>query len=866
MPYFTHLGTLADGAQAYLTAVTGLQVAAGTNGARLYSASAADTGAGGGVLVWDMAGTGAATVIRQGNYTITGDGLPAPGGITICELGGRQYVLAYGQSDPGVAGFRFSDTGDINGRITLDIGVGALTALVCTPPDADGDVTFYSTARDTPGIAVQNVAADGSAGSASMVAADAGVVTALLRVTADGRDWLIATHPDGQAVASYQIAPDGSLSAAGSAGTAQGLFMTVPDLLQSVVLDGVTYVLAGDAGTSTIAVMELAADGTLIPRDQIGDTLDTRFQAISVLDSVTVGDRVFVIAGGGDDGLTLMTLLPGGRLLHLETIPDDLDMALAGLSALEMHAVGGRIDVFATGFRDPALTRLSVDPGDGDLLTGTAGADVLVGTAYGDIIMDGAGSDVMTGGAGADVFVMARDGVADTITDFRQGTDRIDLSAWGRIYGPQGLDIAATGSGMTITYGSETLHVQAASGTTIDIDALRAADLVDLWHLTLTPAMTPPPSATVPRDDARRTIAGTDDVDRIAAPSSDAAYDAIAAQVVRLYQATLGRSPDTVGHQSWSRILDAGQQTLVQVADGFMGSAEFTGIYGATGTSAFVTLLYENVLGRAPDGAGLAAWSNAIDTGTRSRAEVVLGFSESAEFIARTADVALQYALASAQAIWADDVFRLYQATLDRAPDEAGLLGWSAALGQGRSYLDTVQGFVDSPEFQAKYGSSSNVDFVTLLYNNVLDRAPEGAGLTGWTDLLDSGARSRTQVVQGFAQSLEFIAKTAAPLHDWMNDRGVVNRVDGAGGDDLLFGSPLVDAFVFRAGDAGHDTLVGLDAWDRLEFEGFGYADAADARAQFSQAGQDVLFADGDVAVTFVDTDLAMMSDAMIWV
>ena len=71
----------------------------------------------------------------------------------------------------------------------------------------------------------------------------------------------------------------------------------------------------------------------------------------------------------------------------------------------------------------------------GDLLTGGAGANTLYGTVKADVLFGGAGRDTMTGGAGADTFAyltLADSGITaasrDVITDFVNGTDRIDLS------------------------------------------------------------------------------------------------------------------------------------------------------------------------------------------------------------------------------------------------------------------------------------------------------------------------------------------------------------------------------------------------------------------------------------------------------
>src|SRR6185312_15626751 len=55
----------------------------------------------------------------------------------------------------------------------------------------------------------------------------------------------------------------------------------------------------------------------------------------------------------------------------------------------------------------------------------------------------------------------------------------------------------------------------------------------------------------------------------------------------------------------------------------------------------------------------------------------------------------------------AAQVFRLYEATLGRAPDPGGLTNWANALISGSSLQGVVNGFVGSQEFQADYG---NVD------------------------------------------------------------------------------------------------------------------------------------------------------------
>ncbi|OOB24484.1 hypothetical protein A8F67_01240, partial [Burkholderia cenocepacia] len=81
---------------------------------------------------------------------------------------------------------------------------------------------------------------------------------------------------------------------------------------------------------------------------------------------------------------------------------------------------------------------------------------------------------------------------------------------------------------------------------------------------------------------------------------------------------------------------------------------------------------------------------------------------------------------------FAGEVYRLYEATLNRGPDPEGLAGWVNQLNVGTSLQTVADGFVGSVEFQQVYGNLSNTDFVTLLYNNVLHRGPDPTGLSGW--------------------------------------------------------------------------------------------------------------------------------------
>jgi hypothetical protein len=107
------------------------------------------------------------------------------------------------------------------------------------------------------------------------------------------------------------------------------------------------------------------------------------------------------------------------------------------------------------------------------------------------------------------------------------------------------------------------------------------------------------------------------------------------AEVFRLYQTAFHRTPDQAGEDYWAHALGGGS-TLTQIAQSFIGSAEFQQTYGALSTSDFVSALYENALHRSADAAGFQAWTSAMAQGT-SQANVIISFSDSPENRAQTA-------------------------------------------------------------------------------------------------------------------------------------------------------------------------------------------------------------------------------------
>jgi len=327
----------------------------------------------------------------------------------------------------------------------------------------------------------------------------------------------------------------------------------------------------------------------------------------------------------------------------------------------------------------------------------------IIGTAGNDVLNGGTGNDTLQGLGGNDTLINSLG------NDTLDGGDGFDIASMG--YGLRGTTISGNASERTLTHGSQTDKL-------VSIEEIHFADGRMVYN---------------PQDGV--------------------------AQVARLFNAALGREPDQAGLNFWASAIKGGV-SLTTLADGFLSSPEFAQRYGSNlSNDAFVTAVYKNTLGRTPDADGLGFWVSALNAGS-SRGQVLRDFSESVENVQKTAG------LVSA-GIWdVDDqavqVARLYDTVFSRKPDLDGTVFWKTAMQNGSSsLLGVANAFTGSTEFQQKYGSLSNRDFVSAMYQNALHRAPDADGLNFWTGALDAGA-SRAQLVIDLSESPEHVQLTLA--------------------------------------------------------------------------------------------------------
>jgi len=520
---FLVVETFLDAPVNFLSGITDLDLVQTEGGLRLVSV----TRPGGGIVTLSLEGAMARLDLEAIAAVAA---LPAPARLEPMMLAGKSVLLLSGPNDARLASHVLGGEGAI-GAATTVIGspAGAISALARLA--SGGSDLVFTAATGTSTIVTSQVLANGRMQEVARLALGAdseGIALSDMALVDLGGQWhLLALSVPEAAVRLFRIGADGALSAVGSLGAAGGLGLASPAAIEVVSLAGATYALVAGAGSSSISVVSLGADGTMGLADHVVDSLDTRFQGVQALASLTVEGRVLVAAGGGDDGVSLFTLLPNGRLLMLGQVLQGPGHALDNVTALAMLATGGAIDIFVAG-EGTGISRLRADLGSfapmqiggagadtlqgdprADLLWGGGGADRLLGGPGDDILMDGAGADTLTGGAGADWFVLDTDGAADTITDFDPGTDRLDLTAWGRVYDVGALGITPTASGATITFGGETLVLLSATGGPIPVSTFTSGELFTLWHVVADPVV------------VGRLIAGTDGSDRMQGGAGD---------------------------------------------------------------------------------------------------------------------------------------------------------------------------------------------------------------------------------------------------------------------------------------------------------------------------------------------------------
>lgn len=215
-----------------------------------------------------------------------------------------------------------------------------------------------------------------------------------------------------------------------------------------------------------------------------------------------------------------------------------------------------------------------------DLLFGLAGDDTLAGGADNDQLFGGTGLDILTGGLGDDG-ISGGDGFGD-IANFANALGQFTLQflSDGSVMTQ---DRAAGGEGTDLLSGIETLTF--GSGASIFSDGM-----IDLTR-----------------------FQGIANLDAAAINS-----------FVELYIAYFNRAPDAIGLNFWGTAFANGMP-LNEIAEQFLGQSETQMTYPSDTTNLeFATQVYNNVLGRTPDLAGIQFWEGVLNSGEVGRGTFIL--------------------------------------------------------------------------------------------------------------------------------------------------------------------------------------------------------------------------------------------------
>jgi hypothetical protein len=159
--------------------------------------------------------------------------------------------------------------------------------------------------------------------------------------------------------------------------------------------------------------------------------------------------------------------------------------------------------------------------------------------------------------------------------------------------------------------------------------------------------------------------------------------------------AYFGRPADPVGLNYWASQVDAANGSVAAVIAGFAASSESNALYAGVPTAQKVSAIYLNLFNRLPEAAGLAYWTQQIDSGTVTQAQAAYQIQSSAGPGDASA-VANKLAMAKA-----------FTAQIDTTAEITGYSGAIAAA-YGRAYLTSV----DSTQASVNTATSSLLNSV----------------------------------------------------------------------------------------------------------------------------------------------------------
>jgi Ca2+-binding RTX toxin-like protein len=337
----------------------------------------------------------------------------------------------------------------------------------------------------------------------------------------------------------------------------------------------------------------------------------------------------------------------------------NVTMDLNGVEQVDFQALGGADTITVNDLTGTDLTEVNLDlaspPGSG---TGDGAADNVIvnGTPHGDIVQISGGGGILTfitvEGLSSQVSITGAEGANDHLTvKTLGGNDAVNSSG-----------LPANLIGLTVDLGDGQGDANSRFVDQLYQDLLgRPADAGGLagWLAALAQGMT------------RAQVA--------AAIENSPEYQTDVVQ--KAFQQFLHRVGDPAGVAGWVNFLQSGH-TIEQMEAGIVGSAEYFQVRGGGTNAGFVSALFQDALGRAPDAGGLAGFTSALAAGA-TRGQVAAAIFGSPEF-------------------QQDLVQGFYRTFLGRKADSAGLSGFVNAMQHGVTDQQVIATIAGSDEFFAR--------------------------------------------------------------------------------------------------------------------------------------------------------------------
>ncbi|MEP6019652.1 MAG: hypothetical protein ABJ251_14345 [Paracoccaceae bacterium] len=444
----------------------------------------------------------------------------ANGGLTsylLREDGGLAQCVDHGYFDGDFSLGGISEFVSINGEMQLLVGGGAgspLQAFGITKKGELGELTdaahLDATAMHLSSVMHLELDAldvlycvDAGTGQLRMLAGDNGESAAheqapafdvsgpvcLDKTVVAGSHYVVSADCVANEIVSYRVDDaTGHLSKISEFGADDGMGLQTPIAMEAVSAFGRSFVVVAGSDSNSLSVLEIGFTGQLEAVDHVLDTAATRFGGVQAMSVSQIDDRVFIVAGGGDDGLSLFTLLPDGRLSHVQTLIHEVGLGLQNVDVIETVIVGTTLQVFVGSDTSLGLTQFSVDlsqlgtekrnwaagdqfvqgsGGDDILMAGLNGHDTLNGRGGDDILVATKAGVTMIGGAGYDRFVLADTTFVQKIDDFEVGVDQLDLSAIPFLRNSNQIVVRETVTGAELYFSDLKIVVTSATGQTL---------------------------------------------------------------------------------------------------------------------------------------------------------------------------------------------------------------------------------------------------------------------------------------------------------------------------------------------------------------------------------------------------------------